>query len=316
MTAAACVSSPLGRRAVRCLLLQSFLVEGGLAGLCAARRALTGHRAGLAFAMAQRSDSARRLPRDAAVSDRGSSRKSGDPKQINGRKARAVLDRPSAQGWKTSDEDEIALRRWRGASEIISVEPLEGEHPLFGTFRVQSGSGGFYEVEIRSMHDLVNSCGCIDQRVNGLGTCKHIEFTLAQLERKRGAGKAFARGYQPAFSELYLRNARQFVDSFARPELQLSAERKSGLGRNRVIELVKERAGRSGVVDQVDAMPGVDPRSARGERGDVLGRADGEVFDVLVVARAGLDRVAGDRDARISPSDHAGGGLRPVEPAR
>jgi SNF2 family DNA or RNA helicase len=40
-----------------------------------------------------------------------------------------------------------------------------------------------------------------------LGTCKHLEFTLAQLERKRGAKAAFRRGYQPAFSELYLRNA-------------------------------------------------------------------------------------------------------------
>jgi hypothetical protein len=39
-----------------------------------------------------------------------------------------------------------------------------------------------------------------------LGTCKHLEFTLAKLEKKRGARTAFARGYQPAFSELYLRN--------------------------------------------------------------------------------------------------------------
>lgn len=37
------------------------------------------------------------------------------------------------------------------------------------------------------------------------GTCKHIEFTLAQLEKKRGAKMAFARGYRPAFSEVYLR---------------------------------------------------------------------------------------------------------------
>ena len=32
------------------------------------------------------------------------------------------------------------------------------------------------------------------------------EFTLGQLLKKRGAKAAFARGYQPAFSELYLRN--------------------------------------------------------------------------------------------------------------
>ena len=45
-----------------------------------------------------------------------------------------------------------------------------------------------------------------DYATSELGTCKHIEFTLARLEKKRGAKTAFARGYQPAFSELYLRN--------------------------------------------------------------------------------------------------------------
>ena len=32
-----------------------------------------------------------------------------------------------------------------------------------------------------------NSCGCIDHRVNGLGTCKHIEGVLAVLRRKGAA---------------------------------------------------------------------------------------------------------------------------------
>ncbi len=59
---------------------------------------------------------------------------------------------------------------------------------------------------------------------------------------------ADARTRDDITSELYLKNARHFVDSFARPELALSAERKSGLGRNRVLELVVERKGRSGVV--------------------------------------------------------------------
>jgi len=97
-------------------------------------------------------------------------------------RARTVLDKPAQQGWRTTDEDEIALRRWRGRTEIVAIEPLEPEQPLFGTFRAQSGSGGFYEVEIRSLEGFVNSCGCIDHRVNGLGTCKHIEGALAALE--------------------------------------------------------------------------------------------------------------------------------------
>jgi superfamily II DNA or RNA helicase len=101
------------------------------------------------------------------------------------KKARAVLERPAPpQGWLTTDEDEIALRRWRGSTEIVAIEALESEHPIFGTFRAQSGSGGFYEVEIRSLDAFANSCGCIDHRVNGLGTCKHIEGVLAALRRR------------------------------------------------------------------------------------------------------------------------------------
>src|SRR6266508_1020974 len=101
------------------------------------------------------------------------------------KKARTVLDRPPPlQGWRTTDEDEIARRRWRGSTEIVAIEALESEHPFFGTFRAQSGSGGFYEVEIRSLDGFANSCGCIDHRVNGLGTCKHIEGVLAALQRR------------------------------------------------------------------------------------------------------------------------------------
>ena len=67
------------------------------------------------------------------------------------------------QGWRTTDEDEIALRRWRGRTDIVAIEALEPEHAFFGTFRAQSGSGNSYEVEIRSLDAPRNSCGCIDR---------------------------------------------------------------------------------------------------------------------------------------------------------
>jgi hypothetical protein len=113
------------------------------------------------------------------------------------RKARAVLDRPPpVLGWHTTDDDEIALRRWRGSTEIVAVEELEPAQPFFGAFRAQSGSGGFYAVEIRSLDGFTNSCGCIDHRVNGLGTCKHIEGVLAALRRRSATAfrEAAARG--------------------------------------------------------------------------------------------------------------------------
>ena len=105
------------------------------------------------------------------------------------RKARAVLDRPPLQGWRTTDEDEVALRRWRGRTGISAVEPIELEQPIFGAFRVHSVSGSVYEVEIRSFESFTNSCGCLDHRANGLGTCKHIEGVLAVL--RQGGGRTF-----------------------------------------------------------------------------------------------------------------------------
>jgi ATP-dependent DNA helicase RecQ len=59
---------------------------------------------------------------------------------------------------------------------------------------------------------------------------------------------ADARTREDIRSELRLEGAAEFVASFARPELKLSAERKHGRGDKRVIELVKARPGRSGVV--------------------------------------------------------------------
>ena len=74
--------------------------------------------------------------------------------------ARAVIDRPpQAQGWNTTDEDEIALRRWRGRTEITALEVLEPKQPIFGTYRIRvvpearfaATRGRKYEVEIRSL---------------------------------------------------------------------------------------------------------------------------------------------------------------------
>ena len=59
---------------------------------------------------------------------------------------------------------------------------------------------------------------------------------------------ADARTREDIRAELKLGDAREFVASFARPELRLFAERKQGRGDKRVIELVKARRGRSGVV--------------------------------------------------------------------
>ncbi|WP_375783541.1 DEAD/DEAH box helicase [Bradyrhizobium sp. Pha-3] len=98
------------------------------------------------------------------------------------------------------------LRRQFGREQDFGLENLTSE-PFFSEFMVRNpASHSSYRVAIRGLGPGGNFCSCPDYSTGELGTCKHIEFTLAQLEKKRGAKTAFARGYQPAFSEFYLRN--------------------------------------------------------------------------------------------------------------
>ena len=108
------------------------------------------------------------------------------------RKARAVLDRPPLQGWRTTDEDEVAC----AAGAAAPRSSLSSRSSLSNRFSARSACAplavAVYEVEIRSFESFTNSCGCLDHRVNGLGTCKHIEGVLAAL--RQGGGRSVPRG--------------------------------------------------------------------------------------------------------------------------
>ncbi len=69
-----------------------------------------------------------------------------------------------------------------------------------------------------------------------------------QVPRLAVTATADARTREDIRSELRLEQSAEFVASFARPELILSAERKRGAAHKRVVELVTARTGRSGVV--------------------------------------------------------------------
>ncbi|MCU0579788.1 MAG: DEAD/DEAH box helicase, partial [Desulfobacterota bacterium] len=61
-----------------------------------------------------------------------------------------------------------------------------------------------YSLIIRGSRPGVNYCSCPDFAVNNLGTCKHLEFALSRLEKRRGGKRLLAVGYQPDYSEIYL----------------------------------------------------------------------------------------------------------------
>ena len=106
-------------------------------------------------------------------------------------------------GWSTSDTDEIERRRTRGVNEAIRVEHQNPEDEFFGIYRIHPGTGRNYRIEIRSLSEPINSCNCPDHRINGLGTCKHIERLLVRLQhrRKRAYSAAAAKG--SAYNDIF-----------------------------------------------------------------------------------------------------------------
>jgi ATP-dependent DNA helicase RecQ len=120
---------------------------------------------------------------------------------------------------------------------------------------------------------------------------------------------ADARTREDIRAELRLADAREFVASFARPELLLSAERKRGTGASRVLELAAARPGRSGVVyagsrDKTDALAealreagvpalayhaGLDKR-LRAERLEAFLEADAAVMVATIAFGMGVDK--------------------------
>ncbi len=99
---------------------------------------------------------------------------------------------------------QIALRRQFGREQRFQIENL-GDDAVFSEFAVTNPeSAQRYRVAIRGPRPGENYCACPDFTTNGLGTCKHIEFTLARIAAKRGGKAALKAGFHPVYSEVYL----------------------------------------------------------------------------------------------------------------
>lgn len=115
------------------------------------------------------------------------------------------------------DEWQIALRREFGREQRFRFVNIAATTGADGNDGDRRNDGVFsdydvtnpqtrrtYRVSIRGAAPGDNHCTCPDFSVNTLGTCKHIEFTLARLE-KRGGKTRLLQGYRPEFSEIWLR---------------------------------------------------------------------------------------------------------------
>jgi len=100
---------------------------------------------------------------------------------------------------------QAALRRQFGREQDFRLKNI-GQQAVFSEFQVPTPqTRNTYRVAIRGTGLGENYCSCPDFATNALGTCKHIEFTLAKLERQRGGKAALRQGFHPPYSEVYLR---------------------------------------------------------------------------------------------------------------
>lgn len=114
---------------------------------------------------------------------------------------------------RTYKPDDMGLEEWqRALRKQFGIQQRfilknNGDHPVFSDFSLTNPeTGKTYKLAIRGSNPGDNHCSCPDYSINNLGTCKHIEYALFKLMKKRGAKKAFREAYVPSYSEIFLRH--------------------------------------------------------------------------------------------------------------
>lgn len=104
----------------------------------------------------------------------------------------------------TPEEWQRSLRRQFGPSQPFLLKRA-GKGGFFADLLVTNpASGRTYRVAIRGEEPGVSFCSCPDFATNLLGTCKHVEFALAAVRRRRGGARALREGIRPAYSSVSL----------------------------------------------------------------------------------------------------------------
>ncbi|MBL7064622.1 MAG: DEAD/DEAH box helicase [Anaerolineae bacterium] len=101
---------------------------------------------------------------------------------------------------------QIERRRKRGKEELVKIVN-QGQHPVYSTFEVTSTSERVYTVQIRSLTERLNTCTCPDYHTNTIGTCKHIEGVLANLEKEFADQWEEFVAQAPPITQMYVHHA-------------------------------------------------------------------------------------------------------------
>ena len=77
---------------------------------------------------------------------------------------------------------QIALRKQFVTGKTFDIKKLEG-HLVFSDYVVYNpDTKNTYKVALRNNDQVMNFCSCLDFKTNHLGTCKHIEAVLLQIQ--------------------------------------------------------------------------------------------------------------------------------------
>jgi SNF2 family DNA or RNA helicase len=100
------------------------------------------------------------------------------------------------------DEWQIGLRK-QFASDQKFKFINRGDHPVYSDFEVLNPeTEKIYKVSIRDNVKSYNFCSCPDFKINGLGTCKHIEYMLYYFSRYKRYRKYLVKPHVPKYSSL------------------------------------------------------------------------------------------------------------------
>ena len=99
---------------------------------------------------------------------------------------------------------QIALRKQFVTDKPFAIKRLDG-HPVFTDYSVYNPvTKNTYKVAIRNNDQVMNFCTCLDFKTNHLGTCKHIEAVLLQINSTPRLKSLLKKGYSPPYSSVYI----------------------------------------------------------------------------------------------------------------
>ena len=106
---------------------------------------------------------------------------------------------------------QIALRKQFVTGKRFDIKKLGG-HPVFSDYSVYNPeTKNTYKVALRNNDQVMNFCSCLDFKTNHLGTCKHIEAVLLDIQSKPRLTSLLNKGFTPPYTSVYLQYGKERV---------------------------------------------------------------------------------------------------------